>query len=165
MRVPEGKSSGLPMANRAGCPYVARGLMKTRLLTAESTAEPNRPTLVSHASTFRRGIGASVLATAITLLLGIHQLFQIAPEDLILGVFEVVKIVLFYGKDKDAHRGQRHREAAQNGNPGQFHRASSIPTMMGRRAMAACCARNEMVAPLSTSTRSEEHTSELQSLR
>src|ERR1019366_3257775 len=130
--------------------------MKTRFETAESTAETNRPTLVSHARTRRRGTGSSALAAAITLgitlLLGGIQLFQIAPEDLVLGVFDVVKIVLLYRKDEDAHGGQRHREAGQNGNPGQFHRASSIPTMVGRRAMAACCAKNEMVAPFSTST-------------
>src|ERR1035438_3358026 len=127
--------------------------MNTRLLTALSTAEPNRPTLVSHASTFRRGIGASVLAVAIRLLLGgIHQIFQIAPEDLILGVFDVVKIVFFYSKDENAHRGQRHRQAADDGNPGQFHRVSSIDTITGRREMAACWARNVMVAPLNTST-------------
>src|ERR1035438_8184825 len=125
--------------------------MKTRLETAESTAEPNRPTLVSHARTRRRGIGASVLAAAITFLLGGIQIFQIAPEDLVLGVFDVVKIVLLDGEDEDAHGGQRHREAGQNGNPGQFHRASSIPTMVGRREIATCCARKLMVAPFSTS--------------
>src|ERR1035438_182818 len=93
--------------------------MKTRLETAESTTEPNRPTLVSHARTRRRGIGASVLAAATTFLLGGIQVFEIAPEDPVLGVFDVVKIVFFYSKDKDAHRGQSHREAGQNGNPGQ----------------------------------------------
>src|ERR1039457_651661 len=108
--------------------------MNTRLLTALSTAEPNRPTLVSHASTFRRGIGASVLAVAITLLLGgIHQIFQIAPEDLILGVFDIVEVVFFDGKYENADGGESHAEAGENGNPGQFHRASSMLTIAGFR--------------------------------
>src|ERR1035438_4933680 len=104
--------------------------MKTRLDTAESAAEPNRPTLVSHARTRRRGMcGSSVavwlwgllLATGITLLLGgIHQLFQIAPEDLIFGVFDVVEIIFLDGKDENADGGQSHTEAGENGNPGQL---------------------------------------------
>src|ERR1035438_3306093 len=110
----------------------------------------------SACATELRGSGSPALAAAITLgialLLGGIQIFQIAPEDLILGVFDVVKAVFLYGKDEDAHGGQRHREAGQDGNPGQFHRASSIPTMVGRREIATCCARKEMVAPLSTST-------------
>src|SRR5689334_19181053 len=40
IRVPEGYSSGLPIANRAGDPYVARGLMKTRFEKALKTADP-----------------------------------------------------------------------------------------------------------------------------
>jgi hypothetical protein len=48
-----------------------------------------------------------VLATGIiTLLLGgVYELFQIAPEDLILGVFDVMEIVFLDGKDKDADGG------------------------------------------------------------
>src|ERR1035441_5768566 len=98
----------------------------------------------SACATELRGTGSPALAAAIALgialLLGRIQIFQIAPEDLILGVFDVVKAVFLYGKDEDAHGGQRHREAGQDGNPGQFHRASSIPTMVGRREIATCCA-------------------------
>src|ERR1039458_2491696 len=120
--------------------------MKTRLDTALSTAAPNRPTLVSHARTWRRGGWVSTapvrpwgsgFAIGIRLLLGgIDQFFQIAPEDLILGVFDVVEIVFLYGKDEDANGGERHAEAGDNGNPCQFHRASSIPTMVRLAIMA-----------------------------
>src|SRR5260370_3277352 len=137
--------------------------MKTRLDTAESTAEQNRPTLVSHARTRRRGMCGStaavwlwdwLLATGIiTLLLGgIDELFQIAPEDLIFGVLDVVEIVFFDGKDKDANGGQRHADAGQNGNPGQIHRVSWIATTRGWRASAVCCARSETLASFSTFT-------------
>src|ERR1035441_36515 len=136
--------------------------MKTRSDTALSTAAPNRPTLLNHARTWRRGRRVSTaplwpwgsgFAIGIRLLLGgIDQFFQIAPEDLILGVLDVVEIVFSYGKDEDANGGERHAEAGDNGNPWQFHRASSIPTMRGRRAIAACCASKEIVAPLSTPT-------------
>src|ERR1039457_3091402 len=98
--------------------------MNTRLDTALSTAEPNRPTLVSHASTLRRGMCCSSaavwlwrsglatgIALGITLLLGgIDQLFQIAPENLVLGLFDVVEIVFLDGEDKDAHGGERHAD-------------------------------------------------------
>src|SRR5260370_14990471 len=137
--------------------------MKTRLDAAESTAEPNRPTLVSHARTRRRGmcgstaavwLWESVLATGIiTLLLGgIDELFQIAPEDLILGVFYVVEIVFLDGKDKDADGGERHTDAGQNGDPGQLHRVSWMATTTGRRALRACSARSDALPSFSTFT-------------
>src|SRR5260370_29683748 len=137
--------------------------MKTRLDTAESTAEVNRPMLVSEARTRRRGMCGStaavwlsgwVLATGIitVLLGGIDELFQIAPEDLIFGVFDVVEIVFFDGKDKDANGGQRHADAGQNGDPGQIHRVSWMATTTGRRAWAAWSARSVTVAPFSTLT-------------
>ena len=137
--------------------------MKTRLETAESTAEPNRPTLVSHASTRRRGICGSAfrgvamgsdwplaLRFSLGVTTGFDQFFQIAPEDLVLGVFEVVKVVFLDGKNEDAHGGDRHAEAGEDGDPGQFHRTSSIPKTTGRRAAAACSARLEMLASWST---------------
>src|SRR5260370_30180926 len=135
--------------------------MKTRLDTAESPAEPNRPTLVSHARTRRRGMCGSTAAVwlsgwvlamgIITLLLGgIDELFQIAPEDLILGAFYVAEIVFLDGKDEDADGGQRHTDAGENGDPGQLHRVSWMPTTIGRRALAACWARSEILASFST---------------
>src|SRR5690242_2830676 len=59
MRVPDGNSSGLPAWKTAGCPYVTRGLKKMMLDKAASTAEPNRPTLDSQASSLLRGIESS----------------------------------------------------------------------------------------------------------
>src|SRR3954451_11263519 len=135
--------------------------MKTRFDTAESTAEPNRPTLVSHARTRRRGIcksssavciiGFRVATGMIALLLGsidtgVDQIFEVAPEDLVLGVFEVMKVVFFHRKNEDAHGGDCHAEAGEDGDPGQFHRTSSIPKTTGRRATAAWLARLEMLA-------------------
>jgi hypothetical protein len=59
IRVPGGKSSGFPIANRAFGPYVTRGLKKNQFEAAANTTDPNIPTLVSHASSRRRGMGAS----------------------------------------------------------------------------------------------------------
>src|SRR4051794_3440370 len=109
--------------------------MKTRLDTAESTAAPNRPTLLSHARRRRRGaftsvsvwLLGSVLATDITgfLLGGIHHLFQVAPEDLVLGVFNVVEIIFLDREHKDEHGGHRHTKTGHDGDPRQFH--TSVP--------------------------------------
>src|ERR1039458_1532846 len=60
IRVPGGKSSGFPIAKRAFGPYVTRGLKKNQFEAAANTTDPNNPTLDSHASSRRRGMGASV---------------------------------------------------------------------------------------------------------
>src|SRR5689334_18452304 len=96
MRVPDGKSSGLPIAKRCGCPYVARGLMKTRLETALKIAEPNSPTLLSQMRNRRRPAGSSTF----WVLACMFVLVQIAPENLVFGVLDVLEIISFDGKNK-----------------------------------------------------------------
>src|SRR5689334_12322129 len=140
--------------------------------SAASTADPNSPTLESHASRRRRCIfcssalpgpfGCSLSiwsATSIPLLLEVHQFFQVRPEHLKLGVFYVAEIILLDGKDEHTHRGQPHRQAGHDRHPRQFHldmsgagavsfislerRAKSPIVALRKTAAIASCASNQ----------------------
>src|SRR5215831_8411045 len=93
--------------------------------TAASTAEPARPTLDSQASRRRRaicssgGMGSMCALAAVAMVL---FLLQIAPEDLILRVLDVVEIIALHREDEDTHRAQPHYDAGGHRQPGQFHR-------------------------------------------
>src|SRR3954467_4032632 len=127
-RAPEGKSSGLPIEKRLGCPYVARGLIKMRFDSAVMISEPNSPKPLSHDNTLRRVTASPVSSiVGLTFILflprrTLDQFLHIRPEHLILRVFQVPEVVLLHGEHEDEYRSNPHAQTGDDRDPCQFHR-------------------------------------------
>src|SRR4051812_37326201 len=129
-RAPEGNSSGLPIENRLGCPYVARGFMKIKLESAVIIRDPNRPNPLNHASTRRRVTASPFSSTAVLtgtfifLLLPWRRgcFLHVRPEHLVFRLFQIAEVVLLHRKNKHQDRSNAHAQAGDNRDPREFHR-------------------------------------------
>jgi hypothetical protein len=110
---PEGYASGLPMENRLGWPYVARGLRNTKLASALTTADPKRAALLNQVKKERRLVFGSLAFVLIRFLLRgqVYEFFDVLPEDVILGFFEVGEVVTLDGKDEKTSSSETHEKA------------------------------------------------------
>jgi len=77
-----------------------------------------------------------------------RPILQVAPEDLVFGVFNVAEIIFLHGEDEHTHRGRRHQQAGEHRDPGQFHFGAVTNKFVLR--VAACRASSAMVASRST---------------
>jgi hypothetical protein len=103
--------------------------MKMKLENALRIAEPNNPKPVNQPNSRLRFVDSSVSGDAtlgvgfvvvirVTLLGGIHQLFHVGPEHLVLGVFKIAKPVAFDCEDEQAGGARAHHETGSHRNEG-----------------------------------------------
>src|SRR5208283_3974285 len=109
--------------------------MKMKLEKTVTSTEPNTPMPVSQPSSFLLVIASPLSGSSGVLgsfaigplLLGcIHGFFQIRPKHLVFGVFEVLKMIPFHGKNKNQGGANAHRQTCQNRDPGKIHRDHAL---------------------------------------
>src|SRR4051794_5895559 len=73
----------------------------------------------------RAGMVFGTTAILFALLRGVHEFFQVRPEDLIFRVFEIAEVVALDCKNENTCGAEAHHEAGGEGDQSEIHRASS----------------------------------------
>jgi hypothetical protein len=91
--------------------------MKTKFATALMAAEPARAAPLNHVRRLRRELPVLFW---VWFALIVDYLFEIRPEDMELGFFEVAEVIFLYREGEEAGSAERHEQTGGQRDPGKF---------------------------------------------